>query len=55
MESLLFLGCLVAICAVAAWTIANDKREDPFGTDTKGPNADAREKVLPRSRFFSKR
>jgi hypothetical protein len=54
MESLLFLGCLIAICAIAAWTIANDKRETPFDADTKVPNAAAREKAPRRSRFFSK-
>jgi hypothetical protein len=54
MESLLFLGCLAAICAVAAWTIMNDKRENPFGAENKGPNASASEKAPRRSRFFRK-
>lgn len=54
MESLLFLGCLVAICLIAAWTITNDKRENPFGTDNKGANAKPGEKALHRSRFFHK-
>jgi hypothetical protein len=55
MESLLFLGCLIAICAIAAWTVTNDKRENPFGAENKVPNATAREKAPARSRFFRKR
>lgn len=55
MESLLFLACLVAICAIAGWTIANDKREDPLGADTRVPNATAREKGQRSSRFFHSR
>ncbi|MGE3332906.1 MAG: hypothetical protein AB7I36_04635 [Rhodospirillaceae bacterium] len=54
MESLLFLGCLAAICAIAAWTIKNDKRENPFGAQNKSPNAKPGEKAPHRSRFFRK-
>ncbi|MGE4062930.1 MAG: hypothetical protein AB7E79_06140 [Rhodospirillaceae bacterium] len=55
LESLLFIGCLGAICAIAAWTISNDKRENPYGAETKGPNAGGREKAPGRSRFFRSR
>lgn len=63
MESLLFLGCLAAICVLAMWTVKNDKREDPlaarFGARTraatKATNATAGEKAPGPSRFFRKR
>jgi hypothetical protein len=55
MESLLFLACLVAICLVAGWTVAKEKRENPFSAETKRPNAAAREKAPLRSRFFRPR
>lgn len=55
MESLLFLGCLVAVCVIAAWTVAKDKQKTPLGAETKGANAPAREKAPQRSRFFRAR
>jgi len=55
MEIVLFLACLAAICVIAALTVANDRRENGFGSETKRPNAGAREKAPHRSRFFRPR
>lgn len=54
METLLFFAFLLAICAVAAWTVKNDKPEIPLRANAKLPNAAAREKAPYRSRFFTK-
>lgn len=52
METLLFLACLLAICAVVVWTVKNDKPKIPLSVKAKVPNAAAREKAPARSRLF---